>query len=330
VTTRLPRTSEISRIIRDQFEAAANIRFSGFLESSGTFPQCSAPQLGMCGTNPCNQYSEDIRIAIPCTTDGSVPVTRMIPASETNCTDRGQPASWGAPPWNIDLAGNRACRYNVFIGDDPDTTCPPAAAPWRNHVLHEVGHALGLVHEFLQADYFDFRGPNGAICANSQTQPDGAVNPANYASLTFADSASVMMYQEVSCGIDGNYSNEGLSALDRTSLHILYPESDRVAEYTGTTVVRTGETVRLRSVLELRGARVGQAVTNLLWYIGDQIGTASIFEASWDTPGVRTGTFTYQDFLGRNFATGVEVRVLTAEDFSATMGAIAAAQGSLQ
>lgn len=328
LTNKLPTVQHISTIVRDHFESAANIRFTGFNKANNTFPTCSSPQSGTCNNNPCHfWYPEDIRIAIDGTKDGNGnPITRIIPATETECVDKGAGGSWGVSPWNVDKPGFRACQYNVFIGNDLDVSVSPSVI-WVNHILHEVGHALGLHHEFFQAEYHNYHGPNGVICIEStKSIPAAAANPNGYVSLTSLDPESVMFYQDTSCGIDGNYSNTGLSALDRLTLHIFYPETERIAEYVGTTVVPVGKKVRLQASLDLRGARMDKVVSGLQWAIEGQESETPIFEASWESPSIKNGILTYNDFLGRKFSTSIHIRVLSHPDFTSLVSASASAQ----
>ena len=328
LTSRPGRVQEISGILRSHFESAGDIHFDGFLNAGHTFPACSAPQNGTCGSDPCNRYPEDIRIAIDGTQDNGIPIPRQIPNTAIHCIDKGGPSSWGVSPWNVDKPEYRACQYNVFIGDDQDTSVTPPVF-WTNHVLHEVGHALGLVHEFNQAGYHNYRGPNGIICDNSKSIPGAADNPDDFIALTPVDPASVMMYQDSSCGIDGNYSHAGLSALDRLSLQILYPSPERIAEYMGTTVVRVNEKVRLHASLYLRGANMDQAITGMQWSIGGLRSSSPIFEGLWSQPGTQKGVFTYKDFLGREFSTRIRIRVLSPNNFTSLIGASVSAVGLL-
>ncbi len=318
LTSRADRVKAITDALRNNTEAAANLRFTGF----GT---CQAPTTGTCGSgaqaHSCDQYPGDIRIALDGTQIGGVAVTRQIPASFTDCSDHGAWSSWSQFPAWVDQPDHRACPYNAAVGDDADTSVSPPVR-WLNHPLHEVGgHAMGFAHEFLQSGYYNFVGPNGSICANSTTPP-----PSGYRGLTPVDAYSVMMYQELSCGIHGNYSQSGYSEWDRLSLHILYPETARVAEYVGTTVVKTGQAVALTSTWQARGAVMANVATQLAWSIGGVSASGGTFSASYATPGARTGTFTFNDFLGRSFSAPIEVRVMSPADFDGKIAGPIAAQ----
>jgi len=309
LTSRTARAQEIQGLFTGHTSAAANLVFTGF----GT---CAAPTTGTCGSPPhaCDQYSGDIRIALDGTSIGGTAVQRQIPASFADCDDHGAWSSWSQFPDPIDTSARRACPYTTAIGDDADSYKTPPV-PWLNHPLHEAGgHGMGLIHEFEQAGYYNFVGPNGAICSNSLGVPSGSSHPEWYVSLTPADAYSVMMYQQTDCGIDGNYGMSGYSALDKVTLHILYPENVRAAEYVGTTVVPVNTPVHLRQLWFAQGAN-SDVVSSLLWSIGGTTSSAGDLSATWTTAGTRTGTLTYNDFLGRSYTTSIEVRVVNADQY---------------
>lgn len=312
LTARTDRVNEIRDILKSYFEGAANIKFTGF----GT---CQPPTTGKCGTgsneHDCDQYPGDIRIALAGTQVSGTAVTHEIPASETDCDDHGRPHNWAVSPHVVDESGYRACRYNAFIGDNADNSQTPPMH-WLNLPLHEIGHALGFVHEFVQPDYYNAIGPNGSVCSNSLGEPLGRRKPWKFVFLTPVDMASVMMYQDNACGIDGPFGFSGLSPRDRISLHILYPEDSRKAEYIGTTVVKTGQLIKLTADWFARGAHIDNVMNSIKWTEGSIIVSGNpVFMARWSSPGYRTITFEYTDFLGRNFSTQIEVRVLNPPDF---------------
>lgn len=63
-----------------------------------------------------------------------------------------------------------------------------------------------------------------------------------------------------------NYSNAGLTSYDKLALHIMHPETNQVAEFTGKTVVKTGEPLILRSTWVQQGA-TSFAVKNFRWHL---------------------------------------------------------------
>jgi len=107
-------------------------------------------------------------------------------------------------------------------------------------------------------------------------------------------------------GYVGNYSQNGLGELKKISLHFMYPENQRVAEFIGRTLIATGEMTVLRGLWEVRGAAftVHQMITNYVWL--DQaagvLSTAPYVALSYLTPGKHNLTLIYVDYLGRAFA----------------------------
>src|SRR5215831_16863189 len=140
VTSRPARVQQVISFIRE-YEWAANIHFA----YTGT---CAA---SVRQPNGNDYYSGDVRVVIPNT---SVSFTGMVPgvgcplfldsSGHYNHQNDGF-GSWSNAP--NDLEANRACQYNLKLGDDGD-----ARGPYLNHTLHEFGHALGLAHEHSRAD----------------------------------------------------------------------------------------------------------------------------------------------------------------------------------
>jgi hypothetical protein len=227
--TRPDRIQEIASYLTD-YEYSANIRFS-------YLGQCP---VGTSQPSGNDYYDGDIRVVLPGT---SAAFTGMVPGrgcpmflddqgNYNGGNDGG--GSWSNAP--SDLSNNRACLYNLKLNDDADGR----GVPWRNHALHEFGHALGLAHEH------DRRDVDKSVCARS-----GYGGGISSGFLTLYDRYSVMHYQFADCGINGNYDHPGLSTLDRVGMHILYPEAGFVAEYVGTTVVQSTQPVHLPVRVEI-------------------------------------------------------------------------------
>jgi hypothetical protein len=129
--------------------------------------------------------------------------------------------------------------------------------------------------------------------------------------MTPYDRFSVMHYQFLACGINGNYDNTGLSEFDRLAVHILYPESVLVAEFVGTTVVRSTDAIALRSAWEARGANLAFVAGNFRWNIPGVLTRLSPDLNATLPVGTYTLQFSHSDFLGRNYSYQGTLRVLS-------------------
>jgi hypothetical protein len=293
LTSRPARVAQVLDYIRD-FERAANIRFNYL----GT---CPAPLVLANGNE---WHSGDIRVVLPGT---SVPFTGAVPGvgcpmfldenGNYNGKNNGG-GSWSNPPDG--LSANRGCRYNLKLGNDADAS----GVPWRNHTLHEFGHALGLAHEHVRNDV------DTATCSAS-----GYGGSASNGHITWYDRDSVMHYQFLSCGIPGNYGHDGLSGRDQLALHIMYPEPVRVAEFVGRTVIRTDEWLNLRSAWGARGAKLSFAASDFNWKLLGLTYSSSSSLTTTLGAGTYPLQFSHTDFLGRTYSYSGEVRVLTPGEY---------------
>jgi hypothetical protein len=303
LTSRPGRVQQVLQYIRE-FEYAANVKFPSAAVT------CAAPTLRTDGTE---SYDGDIRVVLPTT---SVSGQGLVPGigcgmfrdalGNYNNGNNGW-GSWSNSP--NDLATNRSCLYNLKLGDDG-----ASGVPYLNHTLHEFGHALGLRHEHERTDVDTTLG-----CTESGFGGSGT------SFLTRYDRRSVMHYKFTSCGINGNYDTNGLSDLDRLSVHILYPEDLQVAEYVGTTVVPRTSRVVLQSGWGARGADLSFVARNFEWRVA---GTVRSTTSSLDVQlpvGDSGFTFSHADFLGRTYTYDGIIRVLTPDAFSAQSAAISAA-----
>jgi hypothetical protein len=194
--------------------------------------------------------------------------------------------------------------YNLKLGDDPWD-----GNPYLNHTLHEFGHGLGLAHEHARSD------ADKSACA-------AVGGPITSGFLTPYDSKSVMHYMFSACNIDGNYGRNGLSALDQTALHILYPQDIRVAEFRGRTVIPTNSQLGLFSYWKQRGANITVVAKNFSWRIdGVQKSTSPDLFFSFASPGTYALSYSYTDFQNRNYTYSGSIRVLSNTGFKNLMGA---------
>lgn len=300
LTSRPERVAQILDYIND-YALAANVRFTYLGTCAASVP-----------LNGKDWFGGDIRVVIPNT---SVSGTGMVPGD--GCPMFGGAAAydggndgWGS--WSNapdDLVPNRPCLYNLKLGDDPwnDT-------PYRNHTLHEFGHALGLSHEHERAD---------ATCPGP--------GPISTGYLTPYDKASVMHYQFLACGVDGNYANTGLSYYDRLSVRILYPESGRPAQIVGRKTLLAGQTAQLQFGWRYEGAYMPFVATSMQWRIGNVLASTAVdFQHVFASPGTYTVSLAVTDFLGRVHNGSAVVRVLSPAAMNGLMGTLRAASAMLE
>jgi len=125
-----------------------------------------------------------------------------------------------------------------------------------------------------------------------------------------------MHYQEKTCNIEGNYGYAGLSLWDQLGVHILYPEDQQVAEFVGTTVIRTGDALSLESAWEFRGANIDTVASKFVWKLNTTtVSTTPELSEVISTPGTYQLKIDHKDFLGRSYSYSGPVRVLTKQDF---------------
>lgn len=299
LTTRPDRVAQILDYIHD-YSLAANLQF----QYLGTCP-ASVPVAGK------DWFGGDMRVVIPAI---DVSGTGMVPgigcpmfggAGAYNGDNDGW-GSWSNAP--DDLVANRPCLYNLKLGDDPWN-----ATPYRNHALHEFGHALGLSHEHARAD---------ATCPG----PGGV----SFGYLTPYDRDSVMHYQFLSCGVNGNYANTGLSVWDRLSARILYPEAGFPAQIVGRKTLVTGETANLKFGWRVEGAYMPFVATAVQWRVdGVLVSSAVDLLRVFNSPGSFTVTLRVTDFLGRQHNGSALVRVLSPAQMAGVYGTLASINSKL-
>lgn len=291
LTARPQRVQQVLTYIKE-FSYAANITFNVL----GTCP-ASQPQ-----PSGNDWFDGDIRIVIPNT---SVSGEGKVPGQGCYLTDDeyqpGDNMGWGS--WSHspqDLGPRRGCLYNLKLGDDGWNS-----VPYLNHTLHEVGHALGLAHEHQRNDV------DRTICS-----ANGFGGGVGGGFLTVYDRFSVMHYMFATCGINGNYDNTGLSPLDQLGVHMLYPENNPVAEFSGTTVLRTTDRLALKSAWALRGGVLSFVGKDYQWRVnGTVVGNQPDLTMALPE-GEHTLEYMHADFLGRNYHYHGKVRVVSPDRFT--------------
>ncbi len=236
-----------------------------------------------------------------------------------NISNHAKAGSYSHPPWELDNPGNRSCLYNLRLGDNGEN-----GVPYLNNTLHEFGHALGLSHEHQRKD---------ATCYDPKNDTRGSA----LGYMTPYDIDSMMHYsfsldEGHTCDVDGNYGYTGLSAWDKLGLHILYPEDNRVAEFVGTTVIRAGETLNLKSAWMVRGANMDFVAKNFIWKLnGVKYNTVDTPELVVNnlSPGEYVLELTYDDFLDRSYAYTGKVRVLEPAAYDQLMAGLTTSNQAL-
>jgi hypothetical protein len=282
-------------------------------------------------------HAGDLRIGVPGSVDydGFTPITGDV-ALGKGCADPGSLPWWANFPVNVNVAKYRACRLNAFLRDGMAL----------NKILHEIGHSLGLVHEHERTDV-PLSDPMVQTCYDDVSYfGKGVSQGGGITLLTPYDRDSVMHYEinhtidpwnvpaNSACNLGNDNGSTGLSWGDQLSLRIMYPHPARVAEYSGTRVVRAGDVVRLYNQWGQAGALTANVVRSPKWVVrrdGMLVFSKSTvdFQATLYSAGRYQVTYTFQDMLQRSYSNTFDLEVLEPTDFTETMSATAAASASL-
>jgi hypothetical protein len=127
-------------------------------------------------------------------------------------------------------------------------------------------------------------------------------------------------------GINGNYDGTGLSYYDKPALHVLYPQDRREAEFVGTTVIQTGQTLHLQSAWKARGANMDSVAHSFVWKLnGVTYSTNSDLVVNNLGSGDYTLELTHLDALNRSYAYSGRVQVLEQTTYAQLVASVAAA-----
>jgi hypothetical protein len=199
--------------------------------------------------------------------------------------------------------------------------------------LHEFGHKLGLAHGHDRSD---------SVCTGGTIENGAVWHEPNFAGtiidsnpsvfMTSFDKDSVMNYKNDDCGHIGNYGFTGFSEKDKLALRILYPENNRIAEFNGVRVIKTGDNLQLYNRWKSLGAMIADTAypvaNQFFWMIdGVQKSVTSDLNTSL-TEGMHDLKYTYQDFLGRAYSSQSKVEVLSSEEFNQRMASQAVIIGA--
>src|SRR5262249_49317239 len=142
--------------------------------------------------------------------------------------------------------------------------------------------------------------------------------------LTPYDRYSVMHYMFATCGINGNYDYTGLSTWDRLGVHVLYPEDGNPAEYVGTIVVRTTESLHLTSAWKVRGVNLDFATSTFQWIVDGNVASTNPDLVETLPAGDHPFQFSHHDFLGRNYSYQGTIHVMPPTAYDTWAAALAA------
>jgi hypothetical protein len=295
------------------FENHGHLRFD--LMGTGV---CPVPTMA---ANGFEVHDGDLRIAVPNTVDvdGVTPINGLKLGK--GCADPGTTGWWANFPSNRNDPKFRACRMNAYLRDNMPV----------NKILHELGHALGLVHEherkdipkdsdvtiktcYDQVDYF------GKFFANGDSgiyllTPYDRNSVMHYVINHQIDPNHVPIGSTCDIGNDTGVRGEGLTRFDELTLRILYPHESRVAEYVGTTVVGVGKPINLQNGLGWSGALTGNFIISSHWTARDanrvlvSQGTTDL-NITLNTVGNYQVDYSFMDVFGRKYSNTFQVKVL--------------------
>jgi hypothetical protein len=127
-------------------------------------------------------------------------------------------------------------------------------------------------------------------------------------------------------GINSNDGDAGFSYDEKLSSQVLSSEERREAEFVGTTVIYTGQTLHLQSVWKARGGDIDSVAHSFVWKLdGVTYGTDADLVVNDLSPGDYALELTHLDSLNRNYAYHGRVQVLEPTAYAQLVASVAAA-----
>ncbi|MEB3159237.1 MAG: M12 family metallopeptidase [Synechococcus sp.] len=263
------------------------------------------------------EYTTDIRVVIPAAATSTHTNPYGI-SPVPGCDKENVGPSWGQP--STSRKSMKSCLFNVKIGNDnyADHLARTGSAlgdpsggstPFKDHALHEFGHALGLGHEHSRRD----------TAEQIKAVQDSPGNSTSY--ITPYDPKSVMhyTYPGKESFAPGNYANKGLSTLDKVSLRVLFPESDLKADFSGNTTLIAGKTANL-TVANLSLGAHSSVYKNYEWKLNGRLKsrgpTASLKIIN---PGRYRLSLSYKDAWNRSFLLNTSIEVISEQVYKKRM-----------
>jgi len=273
--------------------------------------QCPAPKRSADGKF--DVHEGDLRIGIAGTLDldGKTPISGTAIAGKGCAEKPGEGSWWSNVPGNRNKPQFRSCRLTTFVkGGLP-----------LNLIMHELGHAMGLIHEHERRDV-PLSDPMVARCYKEVPYFGKGLSPGGeFLFVTPYDRYSVMHYPAPpgsTCQLGAEKDKHGLSYFDKLTIRILYPQSSRIAQFIGATVAAVGERVVLRNEWAFAGALVENVVKNPAWTVTR--GNRKVVQQKtpdfgfvFNEDGLYSIDYAFTDAKGRSFANTSEIRILPPE-----------------
>jgi hypothetical protein len=292
-------------------------------------PACHAPVLDSEGKLA---FTDDLRIFVDAAPDE--PANQPIGGSDCphdfDASGVAQKNIFSGGNWAGSPAGRTRPEDNLYC----DVDVKIFAGQNDGTLLHEIGHALGLMHEHQRADD-GFVDPKKCedLGADGMGDPANANGDGIY--VTSYDFNSVMHYTLPGCPeAPGNDNLNGLSDMDRLAAQMLYPPPNKPILW-GTGAYRSDRSVRVVADWLRRGASVGRPgivnegfLNDPSWRVTSTVlanpinKTTQALDLSGIAPGTYSVRFRVQDWWERQDESNATFTVLSPSKHTALFGAV--------